>query len=416
MMSTNTTTSIPASSKSPWRADFPLLSRKFNGKPLYYFDTAATALKPWKVIERVGHFLSYETANVHRGAHFLSNQATEFYEEARATVARFMGAKDVAEIIFTKGTTESMNLAAQTLGQLILKPGDEILLSEMEHHSGIVPWQLAAERVGAKVVAAAVTAKGELDLEDFQRKLSPKTKIVSIVHCSNSLGTINDIKHLTHLAHQMGAVVVVDGAQMVANRPISMKDLNCDFYAFSGHKVFGPYGIGVLYGKKEWLEKLPPYQGGGSMISEVRFEKTTYHDLPHRFEAGTPNIEGALGLKAALDYLSEHSWEDIQAHEEKLRLYTEENLRLIPGLRIVGEAKSKGPIVSFVIEGTHPTDIGQILNEQNVAVRAGHHCTQPLMVRLGIPATVRASLSIYNQQSDVDVLINAIKKAKEMLS
>lgn len=398
-----------------WRADFPLLSRKFNGKSLYYFDSAASALKPWKVIERVGHFLSYETSNVHRGAHFLSNQATEFYEGARASVAQFLGAADPSEIIFTRGTTESMNLVAQCLGQS-LKPGDEILLTEMEHHSGIVPWQLVAEKTGAKIVAVAVTEAGEIDFKDLEKKISNKTKIASVVHCSNTLGTVNDVKAIAEKVHKVGGLMVVDGAQMVANRPVSVKDLNCDFYAFSGHKLFGPYGIGVLYGKKTLLDKLPPYQGGGSMISEVRFEKTTYHDIPHRFEAGTPNIEGALGLKAAIDYLGEQSWDDIHEHEEGLRRYTEDKLRMVPGLRIIGEAKDKAPIVSFVIDGIHPNDIGQILNEENVAVRTGHHCTQPLMAKLGIPATVRASLSIYNQQSDVDALVKAVIKAKEMLS
>lgn len=398
-----------------WRADFPLLSRKFNGKPLYYFDSAASALKPWKVIERVGHFLSYETSNVHRGAHFLSNQATEFYESARVSVAEFLGAADPGEIIFTRGTTESMNLVAQCLGQS-LKAGDEILLTEMEHHSGIVPWQLVAEKTGAKIVAAAVTETGEIDFKDLDKKISNKTKIASVVHCSNTLGTVNDVKAIAEKVHKVGGLMVVDGAQMVANRPVSVRDLNCDFYAFSGHKLFGPYGIGVLYGKKALLAQLPPYQGGGSMISEVRFEKTTYHDIPHRFEAGTPNIEGALGLKAAIDYLGEQSWKDIHEHEEGLRRYTEDKLRMIPGLRIIGEAKDKAPIVSFVIEGIHPNDIGQILNEENVAVRTGHHCTQPLMAKLGIPATVRASLSIYNQQSDVDALVKSVIKAKEMLS
>lgn len=403
--------------KSPWRADFPLLSRKFDGKHLIYLDSAATSLKPWPVIERVGHFLTYETANVHRGAHFLSNQATEFYEETRKTTAEFLGAAEPGEIIFTKGTTDSINLAAQVLATAgRIKEGDEILLTEMEHHSNIVPWQMVAGKVGAKIRVVPVTPKGELDLEVFENLLSPKTKVFSVVHCSNALGTINDLKDLTRRVHKIGGLVVGDGAQMVANRPVSVRDLDVDFYAFSAHKLFGPYGVGVLYGKKSLLDSLPPYQGGGSMISEVKWEKTTYHDVPYRFEAGTPNIEGVLGLKAAIDYLKRHSWDKIIEHEKALMRKAEEGVRTLDGLRIIGEAGDKGPILSFLMEGCHPSDVGQILDETRVAVRAGHHCAQPLMRALGIPATVRASFSIYNQESDVEALLQGLKKAKELLS
>lgn len=409
------TTSTITHEKSKWRADFPLLSRKFNGKPMIYLDSAATSLKPWPVIERVGHFLTYETANVHRGAHFLANQATEAYEAARQTVAQFIDANDASEIIFTRGTTESMNLVAQSWGLTNLKAGDEIVMTEMEHHSVIVPWQLVAERTGAKIVVVPVTSNGEISIEEFRKKVTPKTKVASVVHCSNTLGTINDIAAMTKIVHAVGAIMVVDGAQIVANHPLSMKKLGVDFFAFSGHKVFGPYGIGVLYGRQELLEKMPPYQGGGSMIHDVTFEKTTYHDVPFRFEAGTPNIEGALGLKAALDFVTKQSWSEIIAHENELRIYAEKSLQQIPGVRIIGQAKEKAPIVSFILEGTHPSDVGQILDQQNIAVRTGHHCTQPLMAAYKIPATVRASFSIYNQKSDVDALIAGLNKAKEML-
>lgn len=402
--------------KSKWRGDFPLLTQKVRGKNLIYLDTAATSLKPWRVIERVGHFLTYQTANVHRGAHYLSNEATTAFEEARQGVADFIGAREAAEIVFTKGTTESMNLVAQSWGRANLKAGDEILLTEMEHHSGIVPWQLVAEQVGATVRAIPVTASGELELSKLPELLTARTKVVSVVHCSNTLGTINPIREIAAAAHKVGAVVVVDGAQMVCNSPVNVVELGADFYAFSGHKMFGPYGIGVLYGRRELLEKMPPYQGGGSMIADVRIEGTTYHDIPHRFEAGTPNIEGVLGLKAAVDYIRAQDFALMEAFERGLRQEFERRLVEIPGYRIIGEAGNKGPISSFTFEAGHASDVGQILDQENIAVRAGHHCTQPLMRKLGVPATVRASFSIYNQLSDVDALIKGLIKAKELLS
>lgn len=401
--------------KSKWRGDFPLLTHRVRGKNLVYLDSAATALKPWPVIERVGHFLTYQTANVHRGAHYLSNEATGYYEDSRTRVAQFLNAGSSQEIIFTRGTTESMNLVAQTWGISNLRSGDEILLTEMEHHSGIVPWQLAAQRTGAKIRVIPVTDLGELDLGALPTLVNEKTKVISIVHCSNTLGTINPIREISKWAKKVGAILVVDGAQMVCNAPVDVQELGADFYAFSGHKVFGPYGIGVLYGRQELLEPLPPYQGGGSMISSVCFEETTYHDVPFRFEAGTPNIEGALGLKSALDYIGAQDFAAMESFERGLRENFESRLRDIGGYRLIGEAPNKGPISAFVLEGAHASDVGQILDQENVAVRAGHHCTQPLMKRLGVPATVRASFSIYNQLSDVDQLLKGLQKAKELL-
>lgn len=402
--------------KSKWRQDFPLLSKKVRGKPLVYLDTAATALKPWPVIERVGHFLTYQTANVHRGAHFLANQATLAFEESRQTVANFINAADAAEIVFTRGTTESMNLVAASWGGKNLRPGDEILITEMEHHAVIVPWQMIAEKTGALVRAIPVDAKGELILDNLDQLLTERTKVVSVMHGSNTLGTINPVKKIIQAARKVGAITVIDGAQMICNAPVDVQDLGADFYAFSGHKLFGPGGIGILYGRKELLNAMPPYQGGGSMIAEVRIDKTTYNDVPHRFEAGTPNIEGVLGLKTAVDYLKEKDFAQIAAFEGGLRENFERRLLEIPGFRIIGQSAHKLPITSFVFEHGHASDVGQILDQENIAVRAGHHCTQPLMVRMGINATVRASFSIYNQLSDVDALIKALNKAKELLS
>lgn len=402
--------------KSPWRADFPLITQRVRGRNLVYLDTAATALKPWKVIERVGHFLTYQTANVHRGAHFLSNEATAAFEASRQAVADFINAESSEEIIFTRGTTESMNLLAQTWGVSNLKAGDEILLSEMEHHSGIVPWQMAAERTGAVIKVIPVTEKGELQIELLPTLVTPRTKVISVVHCSNALGTINPLAPLRRAADQVGAILVVDGAQMVSNSRVDVRALGADFYAFSGHKMFGPYGIGCLYGRRDLLEKMPPYQGGGSMISEVRFEKTTYHDVPYRFEAGTPNIEGVLGLHAAIEYMLAQDFAAMETHENALRTAFEAQLRGLSGYRIIGEAETKGPITSFVFQGAHASDVGQILDQENIAVRAGHHCTQPLMRKMKVPATVRASFSIYNQLSDVEALIQGLVKAKDLLS
>lgn len=398
-----------------WRADFPLLTQKIKGKPLIYLDSAASSLKPWPVIERVGHFLTYETANVHRGSHYLSNQATEAYETARKTVAQFLKASSADEIVFTRGTTESINLVAQSWGSKNLKKDDEIVLTEMEHHSNIVPWQLVAEKVGAKIQVIGINDQGELRLEEIESKITFKTKMVAITHCSNVLGTINDLAMVIKKAHSVGARVLVDGAQAVASMPVDLQTLNADFYVFSGHKIFAPYGIGILYGKKELLESMPPYQGGGSMISNVTFEKTTYHDIPFRFEAGTPNIEGALGLGAALQYLTKTPWPEIQAHKKDLMSYAQEKLQTIPGLKILGQPKNQAPVISFAIEGIHASDLAQVLDQENIAIRAGHLCAQPLLKRMKVAAFARISFSVYNEKSDIDGLVKGILKAQELL-
>lgn len=397
--------------------DFPLLTQRVRGKNLIYLDSAATTLKPWPVIEKVGHFLTYQTANVHRGAHYLSDQATAAFEESRQKVATFLNAGSSSEIVFVKGITEAANLVAQSWGRKNLKSGDVILLTEMEHHSNIVPWQLVAEAVGAKIKIVPVNDRGELIQEEAEKLFnSENIKLVAITHVSNTLGTVNDIAWYAKKAHAKGAVIFVDGAQAVANRAVDVRALDVDFYAFSGHKLFAPYGIGALYGKLAILDAMPPYQGGGSMISEVRFEGTTYHDVPHRFEAGTPNIEGVLGLGAAIDYVQKLGWSAIQTHEHSLLEEATEKVSAIPGIRLIGEARDKVAILSFVLQGTHPSDVGQILDQENIAVRSGHHCTQPLMKRFGVPGTVRASFSVYNSVGDIDQLVKGLMKAKELLT
>ncbi len=398
------------------RADFPALTQTIRGKPLVYLDSAASALKPQSVVDRITRFYTYEASNVHRGAHYLSNQATEAFEQARERTRNFLNASSIEEVIFTAGTTASMNLVAQSWGRKFLKPGDEVLVSEMEHHANIVPWQMICEEVGAKVVVAPVTDMGDFDFEAFEKKLSVKTKMVSVTHCSNTLGSYVDVKRVAELAHKAGALITVDGAQVVSTRPVNVKELNVDFYAFSGHKLFGPYGIGVLYGKKDLLLAMPPYQGGGSMISQVTFEKTTYNELPFKFEAGTPNIEGVIALGAAIEYVEKVGFEKIQTIEHELLEYATQEMKKIEGVRIIGEAKDKAPILSFAIPGVHHSDLAQILDQEGVAVRAGHHCTMPLLKRYQITGTVRASFSIFNNKADVDALVKAVIKAKEMLS
>lgn len=397
------------------RSEFPALKQKVHGKDLIYLDSAATTLKPLSVIERITNFYTYETSNVHRGAHYLGDVATQLFESARARFAQFINARQAEEIIFVRGTTEGVNLIASTWGTTNLIAGDEILITEMEHHANIVPWQMLAEKVGAKVIAAKVLENGELDLEDFKLKLTPQVKLVAVTGCSNTLGTINDIKLLTRLAHEVGALILVDGAQLISFRAIDVKDLDCDFFVFSAHKIFGPFGFGVVYGKRELLEKMPPYQGGGSMIAKVAVEKTTFNEVPYRFEAGTPHIEGAVGLHAAIDFMEKMGMERIRAHEADLLAYATAQLQTIPEVTIYGSTKNKGPIISFNLRGAHHSDVGQILDQEGVAVRAGHHCTQPLMVRLGVPGTVRASFSVYNNRSDIDLLVQAVKKARELL-
>ncbi len=397
------------------RSEFPLLSKKVRGKNLVYLDSAATALKPWPVIERISHFYTYETANVHRGAHFLADQATGFYENSREVVRQFINAEAVEEIVFTKGATEAINLVAQSWGRANLKKGDEILLTEMEHHANIVPWQMIALELGAVIKVAKISDEGEIDLDDVRKKLSAKTKIFAFTACSNTLGTITDVTTMAQMAHKVGAKVLVDGAQIVANSAFDVRACDVDFFAFSGHKLFGPYGVGVLYGRKEILEAMPPYQGGGSMISSVTFEKTTYNQVPTRFEAGTPNIEGVIALTPAIQYVQKIGWGAIIQHEQELLKSATEKLSAIPQIRIIGQAKNKAPVLSFVLEGAHHSDVGQILDQENVAVRVGHHCTEPLMKRMGVTGTVRASFSVFNNQADVDSLVNGVIKAKGLL-
>jgi cysteine desulfurase/selenocysteine lyase len=396
------------------RDQFPALTQKVNGKDLIYLDSAATTLKPESVAERIYRFNQYEVSNVHRGAHSLADRATVNFENARAAVAKFLNARSADEIIFVRGTTEAINLAAQTYARSILREGDEILLTEMEHHSNIVPWQMVAEEKKAKVLAVAVKDNGELDLEDFKSKLSAKTKIFAFTGCSNTLGTVNDVRALTEAAHKVGAKVLVDGAQMVSLEAIDLQALDCDFFAFSGHKLFAPFGIGILYGKKELLEQMPPYQGGGNMISKVSFEKTTYNEVPFRFEAGTPNVEGAVALHTAIDFVKNIGFDQINAHKKVLLTAATEGLLKIPQVKIFGTAGKKGPVLSFNLEGAHHSDIGQILDQQGVAVRVGHHCCQPLMRRFGITGTVRASFSVYNNLQDVESFLKAVKKAQEL--
>ncbi len=400
------------------RADFPALTQKIRGKNLVYLDSAATALKPWPVIERISSFYSYETANVHRGAHYLADQGTQNFEASRDKVREFIHAAHREEIIFTAGTTASINLLADTWGDKYLKKGDGILVSEMEHHADIVPWQMLCERTGAEIVVAPITELGNLDWGQYEKLLQskPTIKLVALTHCSNTLGTYVDVKKAATLAHKSGAVIAVDGAQAVATRPVNVQDLDVDFYSFSGHKLFGPYGIGVLFGKKEILKDLPPGPGGGSMISLVSFKGTSYNDIPYRFEAGTPNIEGVIALKPAIEYVQRIGFEKIQAIEHELLTYATSELRKIPGLKILADVEAKAPIISFSMQGLHHSDVSQILDQEGIAVRAGHHCTMPLLEKFKITGTIRASFSIFNNKTDVDQLVKGLLKAQELLS
>lgn len=398
------------------REQFPALTQKVNGHDLVYLDSAATSLKPQAVVDRIAKYYLYESSNVHRGAHQLADQATAHFEQAREKIKNFLNAKSSEEIIFTKGTTESFNLIAHSYGRTFLKEGDLILLTEMEHHANIVPWQILAEEKKLKVEFVQVLPSGDLDFEDLQKKLSKKPKIVSFTACSNTLGTRNDVQKIAQMAKAVGAIVCVDAAQWVSNSAVDVQAWDVDFLTFSAHKIFGPTGFGALYGRKEILEKMPPYQGGGSMISEVTTEKTTFNDIPFRFEAGTPHIEGAIGTAVALEFFLKLPLEEVRKHEDNLLVEATKLLKQIPEIQIYAEnPKDKGPILSFNLKGAHHSDVGQILDQMGVAVRAGHHCTQPLMKRLGIPGTVRASFSIYNQMSDVQNLYQATLKARELL-
>lgn len=397
------------------REDFPALNQKVHGKDLVYFDNAATSLKCRPVIERLTKYYSLETANVHRGIHFLSEQGTMNFDGTRKRVQEFLGAKHEHEILFTKGTTEGLNLIAQSYGAEFLQEGDEILLTTMEHHSNIVPWQLIAERVGAKVVEAPITDEGEVDLEAYRGKLSSKTKIVSFAHVSNTLGTINPVKEMTQLAQDAGAIVVLDAAQSVPHMKVDVQDLGVDFLVFSSHKIFGPGAVGIVYGREKWLEQMPPYQGGGAMIDEVTFAKTTYNELPHKFEAGTPAIAEVIAFKPALDYVENLGLDRIYEEEAKLLGYATGKLKELEGVRILGEAKEKASVLSFTLAGAHPHDLGTLLDQQGIAIRTGHHCTQPLLKRMGETSCARASFAFYNTFDEVDRFIQGLIKAQEML-
>ena len=397
------------------RADFPILSQKVNGKPLVYFDNGATSQKPQVVIDAISTYYSEINANIHRGVHTLSQLATDAYEASRNTIQNHLNAKHNYEIIFTSGTTFGINLVANGFASL-LKSGDEVMVSALEHHSNIVPWQFLCERTGAKLVVIPMNEKGELILSEFDKLLSEKTKIVTVNHISNALGTVNPIEYIIKKAHGVGAAVLIDGAQATPHLRPDVQALDCDFYVFSGHKVCGPTGVGILYGKEEWLRKLPPYQGGGEMIAEVTFEKTTYADLPHKFEAGTPNIEGGIVLGTAIDYMNAIGFDNIAAYEHELLLYGTKRLQEIEGLKIFGTSENKASVISFNIDGIHPYDIGTIIDKLGIAVRTGHHCAQPIMNFFNIPGTIRASFAFYNTKEEIDIFVEAVKKAQMMLS
>ena len=395
------------------RADFPILATEVRGKPLTYLDSAATSQKPQVVIDAVQRYYQFENSNIHRGVHYLSEQATDAYEATRAKAARFIGAADQDEVIFTRGTTEGINLIAHGFTESVLQAGDEILITHMEHHANIVPWQIAAQQTGAILKVAPVDDRGVLDMKAFEALLSEKTKLVSVVHVSNALGTINPVKNIIAMSHARGVPVLVDGAQSIPHMPVSVAELDCDFFVLSGHKICGPTGIGLLWGKREWLEKLPPYQSGGDMIEKVDFEGTIYKGIPGKFEAGTPHISGVIGLSAAIDYLNGIDRAAALQHELALLASATEQLSAIDGLRIIGTAPEKASVISFLIDEIHPHDIGTFLDAGGVAIRAGHHCTQPLLKRFGVPATARASFAFYNDFDDVERLVSALTKMKQ---
>ena len=405
---------VSADQVAAWRADFPILQTQVHGKPLVYLDNGATTQKPQVVIDTISHYYQATNSNIHRGVHQLSELATVDYENGRAAVRRFIGASSDSEVILTSGTTESINLVANSWGLENLKAGDEVLVTEMEHHSNIVPWQMITQRTGALLKVIPINDAGEISLDDVRELITDKTRFVAISHLSNALGTINPIKQVIELAHQAGALVLVDGAQAIAHTPVDVVELDCDFYAFSGHKIFGPTGIGVLYGKQALLEAMPPWQGGGDMIRVVRFEGSQWNDLPYKFEAGTPNIVGAIGLGAALEYVTEIGIDKIAAHETRLLDYAQQQLALIPGLTMIGTAKHKASIASFVVKHVHAHDLGTILDSEGVAIRAGHHCAMPVMEHFGVAATARASFAFYNTLDEVDQLILGLNKAVEM--
>jgi cysteine desulfurase / selenocysteine lyase len=396
------------------RRDFPILRQRVHGRTLVYLDNAATSQKPQVVIDAICRYYERDNANIHRGVHFLSEHATEEYEGARRTVQHFLNAADASEIIFVRGATEAINLVAQTYGRTNVRAGDEVLITAMEHHSNIVPWQILCEEKAARLRVAPISDSGELLLEDFGKLLGPRTKIVALTHISNALGTINPVQPIIEMAHRWNIPVLVDGAQAVPHVKVDVQALDCDFYVFSGHKVYGPTGIGVLYGKSALLEAMPPYQGGGDMISSVTFEKTIYNQLPYKFEAGTPHIAGAIGLGAAIDYLTGIGLEGVAGYEHDLLCYATQTVSAIPGVRIIGTARQKVGVLAFVLDGVHAHDVGTILDQEGIAIRTGHHCAQPVMQRFGVPATARASLAFYNTKQEIDALVAGIQKVRQV--
>jgi cysteine desulfurase / selenocysteine lyase len=398
------------------RADFPILQRKIRGRDLVYLDNAATSQKPQAVIDAISHYYERDNANIHRGVHYLSERATAEFETARKTVQLFLQASRLEEIVFVRSATEAINLVAQTYGRAHLTPGDEVLITAMEHHSNIVPWQLICEEKGAKLLVAPINDDGDLILEEFERLLGPRTKIAAVSHVSNALGTVNPVQAIAKMTQARNVPLLVDGAQAVPRLPVDVQKLGCDFYAFSGHKAYGPTGIGVLYGKASLLEGMPPYQGGGDMISSVTFKKTIYNKVPHKFEAGTPDMAGAVGLSAAIEYLNHLGMSNIAIHENELLTYATDAISRIPGVRVIGTAREKAGVLSFVMEGVHPHDVGTILDQQGIAIRTGHHCAQPVMERFGVDATSRASLGLYNSKEEIDVLVRGIQKVREVFA
>ena len=398
------------------REDFPVLKQTIHGKPLVYFDSAATAQKPFAVIDAIRKFHEVDCANIHRGVHELSQRSTAAYEETRAKTKRFLNAHNKSELIFVRGTTEGINLVTSTWGRVNIKAGDEIIVSALEHHSNIVPWQMLCEEKGATLRVIPMNDRGELILEAYEKLLGPRTRMVAVAHVSNALGTINPVRQMIEMAHRVGSLTLIDGAQAAPHMPVDVQALDADFYTFSGHKVFGPTGIGILYGKMKLLNAMPPYQGGGDMIRSVSFEKTTYNEVPYKFEAGTPNIAGGIGMGAALDYVTHLGLDKIAAYEHDLLVYGTEALAAIPGLRMIGTAREKAAVLSFVIEGIHPHDIGTVLDRMGIAVRTGHHCAQPVMDWFGIPATTRASLAFYNTRAEIDRLVEGLHKVKEVFA
>ncbi len=405
---------VPCLDVERLRADFPILQQQINGHPLAYLDNAASSQRPSRVIEAISRYYERDHANVHRGVHTLSHRATAAHEHAREAVRRFLNAREAREIVFTRGTTEAINLVAYSFGQG-LRPGDEILISHMEHHSNIVPWQLACERTGARLNVVPINDRGELQMEEFHRRLNERTRLVSMVHVSNALGTVNPVEEITAAARSRGIPVLIDGAQAIAHQPVDVQAIGCDFYAFSGHKMCGPTGIGALYGRAEWLEKLPPFQGGGDMILSVSFAGTTYNEIPYRFEAGTPHVAGAIGLGAAIEYLESIGMPQVERYEQALLEYATAAVARLPGVRLIGQAARKAAVLSFNLDDIHPHDLGTVLDHQGVAIRTGHHCAMPVMEFFGVAGTARASLAFYNTRRDVDQLVEGLEIAARML-